>query len=339
MSAPRRWCIGLALLISGVLAADPGADGLTQNPQTPNSRGRADSFQQDPPKSSFRSGASAVAVDVTVRNRSRLPVTGLTAADFQVFDNGVLQQVDEVSYGKLPIDVTVALDVSYSVTGAVLERLRRGIVQLMDDLGREDRLRLVLFNMRVTRTTGFTTDAQAVERAIRDAKAGGGTALLDAISVTLVSESTPDRRQLIVFFTDGSDSSSTTTPEMLTQVARRTRATLTFVMPGLTRPMIYSSSGAGRVPTAPTSINVLTPSGRQQGVFGRVAQETGGSVLPVNSSTNLSATFRRVLDEFRSAYVLYYTARGVDSAGYHTIEVKVNRDGVQVQARRGYFSS
>jgi hypothetical protein len=46
-----------------------------------------------------------------------------------------------------------------------------------------------------------------------------------------------------------------------------------------------------------------------------------------------------VLDEFRSNYVLYYTARGVDADGYHTIEVKVNREGAQVHARRGYFSS
>jgi len=48
---------------------------------------------------------------------------------------------------------------------------------------------------------------------------------------------------------------------------------------------------------------------------------------------------RGVLNEFRSAYVLYHTARGVDRAGYHAIDVKVKRDGAVVQARRGYFSS
>ena len=100
---------------------------------------------------------------------------------FEVFDNGVLQQVDDVSYGKLPIDVTVALDVSHSVSGNLLDRLRQGVVQLMRDLGRNDRLKLVLFNMRVTRTIDFTNDVDAVERAIRGVAAGGGTALLDAV--------------------------------------------------------------------------------------------------------------------------------------------------------------
>ena len=62
------------------------------------------------------------------------------------------------------------------------------------------------------------------------------------MSVALVSLVTPARRQLIVVFTDGSDSSSTTSPEVLTASPRRTRGTLAFVMPiagcrfGLGRP-------------------------------------------------------------------------------------------------------
>jgi VWFA-related protein len=293
---------------------------------------------QDPVKPTFRSSAAAVAVDVTVQDRSRRVVTGLTAADFQVFDNGVLQQVDEVSYGKLPIDVTVALDVSYSVTGALLERLRQGVVELMRDLGRDDRLKLVLFNMRVTRTTGFSRDVAAVERAIRSAKAGGGTALLDAVSVTLVGAADPDRRQLIVFFTDGSDNSSTTTADAVTAVARRTRATLAFVVPGMTRTQSVFTRSYGGVPLPPTVTRATSPASLPP-VLTALAADTGGSVLPVGLSTDLSSTFRRVLGDFRSTYVLYFTPRGVEGAGYHQLEVKVTREEVQVHARRGYFGS
>ena len=189
MSDSRTLRAGLAALATSVTIAYASAAVAPQDPQQPT----------------FRSGASAIAVDVTVR-QDRRAVTGLVASDFEVLDNGVLQQVDDLSYGKLPIDVTVALDVSHSVSGNLLDRLRQGVVQLM----RDDRLKLVLFNMRVTRTIDFTNDVDAVERAIRGAAAGGGTALLDAVSVTLVSASIPDRRQLIVFFTDGNDSSSTT---------------------------------------------------------------------------------------------------------------------------------
>ena len=91
----------------------------------------------------FRSTTSAVSVDVSVRDRGRKPLTGLTAADFTVLDNGVKQTVTEVSYGVRPIDITVGLDVSGSVTGAVLDRLRRALVQLMGDLTKNDRLKLI----------------------------------------------------------------------------------------------------------------------------------------------------------------------------------------------------
>ncbi|HUF47436.1 MAG TPA: VWA domain-containing protein [Vicinamibacterales bacterium] len=277
---------------------------------------------QEPQRApAFRSGATAVAVDVNVRDRSGRPITGLDVADFEVLDNGVRQDVVQLSYGKVPIDITVALDVSYSVVGHLLDRLRDAVGQLMRDLGSEDRLKLVLFNMRVTRTTDFTTDVKLVDQAIRSAVAGGGTAFHDAVSVALVSAAAPDRRQLVVFFTDARDSVSTSTPEMIVKVAERTRATLTFVTPAAVGTTAFGArAAAGSPPPVP---NVL-------------ARETGGSVLPFSDATNLTATFRRILNDFRSTYVLYYNARGVDQTGYHTIDVKVSRSNAVVTARRGY---
>ena len=291
---------------------------------------------QDAQRPVFRSNAAAVAVDVNVRDRAGRPVKDLTAADFEISDNGVVQQVETISYGKLPIDVTVALDVSYSVTGSLLDRLQRGIVQLMGDLGTDDRLKLVLFNMRVSRVMDFTRDVKIVESALRSAGAGGGTALHDAISVALTSPSSPDRRQLLVFFTDGSDNSSTTTLGMLTAVGQRTRATLTLVMPRASvPPLVISRSGPTGLPLS-TSIQQTGPLPPPQAPLARLAAETGGRVLPVAPGVDLGATFRSVLGEFRSTYVLYYTPRGVDVPGYHTIEVKVRRENAYPQARRGY---
>jgi VWFA-related protein len=289
---------------------------------------------QQPPM--FRSKTEGVMVDATVRDAKRRAITGLKAEDFEVIDNGVPQHVHDVSYGKLPIDITIALDVSHSVSGALLDRLRQAVVQLMGDLGKEDRLKLVLFNMRVMRTIDYTRDVRAVERAIRAAAAGGGTSFLDAMSVTLVSESQTDRRQLIVFFTDGNDSTSTTSDETLVSVAQQTRATLAFVVPAASQPISTVASGG-----AITNFRLSAPPSRipNHPLLLSLTRETGGTILPVAPSANLSTAFRTVLSEFRAAYVLYYSPRGVDRAGYHSIEVKVKRDGAQVQARRGYFSS
>jgi VWFA-related protein len=298
----------------------------------PSPVGRAQSQEQLP---TFRSSANAVMVDVNVRDKNRKVIANLKADDFEVLDNGVAQTVDNVSYGKLPIDVTVALDVSYSVTGTLLDRLRRGVTTLMNDLKKEDRLKLMLFNNRVNRTVDLTGDTEAVDKALKAAAAGGSTALLDAISVALVSGSAPDRRQLVMFFTDGSDSSSVSTPSAVTTTARRARATLSFVMPSLANVTVNT---AGRGSTS--SMGLQFASGlltRTDPVYTALAKETGGSVFPVSASTDLAAIFRQVLGDFRSAYVLYFNAKGVEQGGYHTLEVKVKRGDTTVQARRGYW--
>jgi VWFA-related protein len=307
-------------LVAAIVAAVPGS---------------ARTAPQEPQLPTFRSSANAVAVDVSVFDRTRRPITNLTPTDFEILDNGVPQTVDNVSYGKLPIDITVALDVSYSVTGTLLERLQRGVNQLAGDLGRQDRLRLMLFNMKVSRTIDFTSDVREIERAMKTVAAGGSTALLDAISVALVSSTAADRRQLIVFFTDGSDSTSVTPVSSLTTIARRARATLTFVMPTVGG-MIISSSSSSPFGGSPNIIN-LTGGSRPDTIYMTLARETGGSVIPVGATTDLSDAFQRVLNEFRSAYVVYFNARGVEPGGYHTLDVKVTRENATVQARRGYW--
>ena len=51
---------------------------------------------------------------------------------------------------------------------------------------------------------------------------------------------------------------------------------------------------------------------------------------------NLGSAFRRVLDDFRASYVLYFSPHGVRRGGLHTLDVRVKRAGVDVRARRGY---
>jgi VWFA-related protein len=266
----------------------------------------------------FRAGTDAVRVDVSVRDGGR-PVTNLSAADFEVFDNGVAQQVSAVTYGRLPIDVTVVLDVSQSVDGVMLTYLQRATVQLMRELAENDRLKLVGVNTRVSRVMDFTADAAAVERAVNAAVAGGGSSIRDAAAVALVSAADPARRHLVVLFTDGADSSSTSSEDTLLEVARRTNAALTVVVPD--RLTTYARTPA------------IT---RYLGYLDRLTAETGGSVL--TTARNSTPPFGRALGEFRSSYVLYFTPTGVARAGFHALDVRVRRDGdLAVRARRGYF--
>jgi VWFA-related protein len=184
---------------------------------------------------------------------------------------------------------------------------------------------------------------------MRGALAGGGTALLDAVSVTLVDATPAGRRQLNVFFTDGNDTSSTTSGAILIDVAQHGRAALTFVMPALqpvapavtmftNTPPVPLATGARTVTTTDLQQLVTRPGRGLHPLLDRLAADTGGSVI-TSSSTDLSGTFSKALEQFRSAYVLYYTATNVEKSGYHTLQVTVDRKDATVLTRRGYFGS
>jgi VWFA-related protein len=266
----------------------------------------------------FRATTELVSVDVSVRDRTRV-VTTLQASDFEVLDNGVPQNVLNLSYGTLPIDVTIALDVSLSVDGARFEQLRRAVARLMRDLESDDRLRLVPFNMRVSRAMHFTGDVGVVDQAMRSMAAGGGTSIWDAAAIVLASPPPPDRRHLLVTFTDGADSTSITTPGELIQLAQRANTTVAAVLPaaGFLRPL----------------------GGQGPAILRSLAVESGGTVLQMRSAgDDLGATFGRVLDGFRSTYVLHFQPGGVPTTGFHTLDVSVaGKPGYTVKARRGYF--
>jgi len=278
------------------------------------------------PATVFRTGADVVTVDASVQ-RERRPVTGLMAADFELLDNGIAQEVTGVTYEKLPIDVTLVLDVSASVTGAVLDELRRALRQVRTDLTAADRLRLLAFNMRVRRLVDFTQPSADVDPALAALRPGGSSAVFDALAVALATADAPGRRRLVVLFSDGQDSSSISDADALLDVARRSTPTIATI---LASPLLERPASVLRT-------NASLASATVEGLSDRLAAETGGMVTSVKAGENLTSKFRRMVQDFRSSYVLFFTPRGVERAGPHTLEVRVKRPGVEVRARRGYI--
>ena len=259
----------------------------------------------------FRSTADAVTVDVSVRRGNR-PVTGLTVGDFVLTDNGVAQEIASLSYEALPIDVTVLLDVSGSVSGDTMDMLRRSIADLRKDLRRDDRLRLVAFNMQVRRVLDVDAPASALDAAFGALATGGSSAVFDAVAVALAFPGAANRRQFIALLTDGQDNASITTAAEVLDVARRTTPTVSVLL----------ASPLRQQPT---------------GVFADLAAATGGIATTVMPSDRLGDGFRRVLERFRSSYVLTFSPKGVRREGRHALDVRVARGGLDVRARREYI--
>ena len=271
--------------------------------------------QQQPPV--FRTNIDVVTVDVSVRSGNGA-VAGLTAADFEVLDNGVPQKIEAFSLETLAIDVTMLLDASKSVEGRVLDRLKTGVLTTAGLLGKNDALRLLALQHRIRQVFAFQPGGGRPP--VEGLTAQGGTSLYDGLAAAMMHRSDPERRQLVIAYTDGQDTLSILDAETAREVALRADAVVHIVVPVEARKL-----------TAPDSPNAK--------ILRELAGQTGGQVFYPNASEGLTGAFTRALSEFRTSYVLRYTRNGVAAEGWHDISVRVTSGNYDVHAKKGYGGS
>jgi hypothetical protein len=289
----------------------------------------------------FRAGTDVVLVNVLV-TRGRTPVTGLVAADFVLRDTGVRQEIDVVPLRERAIDVTFVSSAVFESQYDELLRGRESSEAVRALLRPDDRLRLIVGGERVhERSMRAARDANGFGP---DIVSGIGSSLNDALVYALMRPVDADRGHLVVAYTGGLESWSTLSADWISEVARRADAVLHAVVPGpppTTRTpgqnAMRSESGVrgiawGGAASVPPLL--LAQWRATYGAIDDAVRATGGSLHHVSTGAD---AFERILDEFRSSYLLRYTPRGVERAGWHEIEVKVTRPGsFTVRARRGY---
>jgi VWFA-related protein len=261
--------------------------------------------RQQPPR--FSSGIEAVRVDVLVTDRGA-PVTGLTASDFEVRDDGVPQDLRLIGYEEIQLNIVLVLDLSASVQGERLDDLRRASRALIARLKPEDRVAVLGFSHAVLLGSTLTKDHASLLTVLDSATPAGDTALVDAVYCGMIVGEQEPGRVLVMVFSDGLDISSWLTPSRVVDVANRSEA------------VVYAVST-----DRPRFLEQLTT-------------QTGGRLLRVDAR-NLDSTFVQILNEFRERYVLSYTPRGVSRGGWHTLDVRVKGRRLTVKARRRYAAS
>jgi VWFA-related protein len=304
--------------------------------------------QQAPP-AVFRSGVDGVTIQVSVR-RGNQPVAGLTGADFALKDNGVLQEISTLLVEQLPVDLTLLLDLSSSVDGQMLQRLTAAVSDTAALLRPEDRIRLVTIS-QVLREV-FSLRAADQPMPLDTLAAEGATSLYDGLTASMMRPSPPGRRQLIVAFTDGKDSTSIIDETTAYDIARMTDAVVDVVVP----------VGIDRAAGAPSSLNPTSvPMGRPMAdlpvvvgpadrsiragsvsdgvppVLVALVSPTAGQVFALDPWESVSRMFKHVIDDFRASYVLQYVPRGVSAPGWHDVSVSLKKKGkFDIRARKGY---
>ncbi len=258
----------------------------------------------------FSARVESVRVDVLVLDNGH-PMRGLTAADFEIADNGVPQQVDLVSFEQIPLNVVLALDMSESLAGERLAQLQDSSRAVLDGLTKDDQAALVTFSNVVALGAPLSKDVGAARSALADAHGFGETSLVDGVYAAMMVGESDVGRALLIVFSDGLDTSSWLSADAVLESAKRSD-------------VVAYSAAIASVGGAP--------------FLRELSALTGGTLYKMESTKDLRATFLAILEEFRHRYLVSYTPRGVARDGWHRLDVRVKNRRVTVKARPGYLA-
>lgn len=297
----------------------------------------ARAFAQPPAPPVFGARVETVYVDAFV-TKDGLAVRGLAASDFEVKDEGVVQEVQLVTSDQLPLVSVLAFDASGSVAGPKLAALQAAGGAFLDGLKPADLAALVTFNEEVRWAGEPTADKQRVKGALAAIQPRGGTAVLDGL-YTAVTLPVSKARSLVVLFSDGEDNLSWLDDKQLKAVVERSNALVHVVgiVPGPAGPAVS--------PTAPTQVgtrsNVPLLSRNVEPVHNRmlrqIAETTGGRFWAAESPDRLRQTFAAIAEAMSHRYVLRYEPPSGRKPGWHRLELKLRGKSGRIEARRGYW--
>ena len=283
----------------------------------------------------FQSGVDVVTVDALVTQGGRA-LSGLRANDFELRDNGIVQEIDSVTVDETPVSMLLALDTSNSVEGATLSHLKRAAIAAVDSLTKDDRAAILTFADAVTLRADWGAPSQPMRDAIAAAAARGATSLYDAAYAALtIKDDLPGRRSFVLLFSDGGDTSSWLPARAVMERARRSDAVVYVVARRQPRRDVRLEYRSGidlwAEATAPQSENpALLPT------MAEVTNITGGHIFIAERADELAELFSAIVRQFRSRYVLTYRPQGVAAAGWHTLDLRLKSGKATITARRGY---
>ena len=277
----------------------------------------------------FRGGVDLVSLNVTVMDGPRY-ATNLEAEDFQVFEDGVKQDVTYFTRINMPVALALLLDTSASMDTR-LRTAQEAAVGFATRLRDQDLAAIVEFNSRVNILQGFSGNPRELEAAIRRTSASGSTSLYNAVYIALkelkkisVRNVEDVRRQAIVLLSDGEDTSSLVSFEEVLDLAKRSETS------------IYTIGIRPNDGPAPAQKGFK----EAEFVLRQFSQETGGRSFFPNQFTDLGAVYGEISDELSNRYTIGYTSKNSKRDGaWRRVVVRLGRPNLSTRTKLGYFAA
>ena len=281
---------------------------------------------QDQPTPAFRAGVDVVSLNVTVSDLDGRFITNLDQTNFQVYEDGVQQNVTFFTKTQLPIALAMLIDTSASMDEK-MATAQEAAIGFSQRLRPEDLVEIVDFDSRVNILQTFTNDAVELEQAIQQTSAGGSTSLYNAIYISLRELSKAPlrradvRREAIIVLSDGEDTSSLVTFDEVLEQAKRSETAIYSI--GL-----QSDDSRSRVGFREADF-----------VLRQLAQETGGRAFFPNEVDELPKIYQEISDELSSQYsVGYISGNPLRNGQWRRIVVRVDRESIEARAKQGYYA-
>jgi Ca-activated chloride channel family protein len=272
-------------------------------------------------QATFKAGVRTVPIYATVIDAQKRLVPDLVKEDFEILDNEKLQEVNLFVNEVQPITVVVMLDTSASMTGN-LKLLENAAEQFLMRLLPKDKGMVGAFNDKIEFfPSSFTNDRDRLIRALRELDFGNPTRLYDAVSESIDRLKGVDGRRVVLVFTDGDDTDSSTNQGKVLNKARDEEI------------MVYAVGLRSDYFNGQRQVRSRPDSGLKQ-----LAEETGGGYFELDKGSDLAPTFTRVAQELHSQYVLGFTPAALDGK-VHRLVTRAKRPGMTVRARRSYVAA
>lgn len=255
---------------------------------------------------------SAVQLYPVVRNWRGAYVNDLTEKEFTVLDAGQPVHIEYFATEASTLTLFLLLDASGSMEND-LSVVKDSALRLIDQLRDDDLVAVYSFNHATSVLHAAASDRQAAKESLFGLRAGGGTALYDAVIRVLRDAESLAGRKSVVLFSDGMDERSLTSLSRTIDTARKSEV------------LIYT------IGTRRTNDDEKARQDLKQ-----LAEETGGETFLIERFKQLPGIFDAILSDLRAQYILSFAPRE-GPPGWRNVEVDVTRRGLRVRCRKSYY--
>jgi VWFA-related protein len=266
---------------------------------------------------------SSVVLHATVENRKGAPVSGLGKGDFQIYEDGALQQIEYYSHEDIPVTVGLVLDNSGSM-GPKRDEVIAAAMAFARSSNPQDQMFVVNFNEHVSfglpANMPFTDQTARLQLALSTFKTNGETALYDALAVALehLKNGNRDKKVLIVVSDGGDNASHHKLGQILTMTGQSDAIIYTIG--------IYTDEDPDRNPSA----------------LRQLSKVTGGEAFFPKTVPEVVPLCEGIAHDIREQYTLAYAPANIKQDGaYRVIQVKAAAPGhgrLSVRTRTGYYA-